>query len=44
MKKGHKGLTSKQERHRRDWLVRSGRASWWFPLKTLDNAIAAAGL
>lgn len=40
----HKGYLSSLEWSRLNNLVRAGKASFWSPLRTLDEAIAVAGI
>jgi hypothetical protein len=40
----HRGQVASETRIRRFTLVRNGLASWWFPYRSVEGAIAAAGL
>jgi hypothetical protein len=47
MKKGHKqynGRVSQQLRGRREWLVASGRASFWYAYRNPEQTAMVAGL
>jgi len=38
------GQQSELLNNRRESLVRQGRASWWLPLRNVEDAIKAAGI
>ncbi len=40
----HKGYQSQFDWTRLNSLVKKGKASWWRPLRTLDEALATAGI
>jgi len=40
----HKGYVARVAWSKRNTLVRAGKASWWMPLRTIEEAVKAAGL